>query len=108
MTDQWIVRVQNREYGPVGVEELLEWKREGRLIRENEVREANSERWFPAGELPEIFGDELSQANKILKIDRLLAGFHFLDRRQEGELGAFDGMKRRPEGLFGRHVPDKV
>jgi len=64
MTDQWIVRVQNREYGPVGVEELLEWKREGRLIRENEVREANSERWFPAGELPEIFGDELSQANE--------------------------------------------
>jgi hypothetical protein len=58
MAEQWIVRVQDREYGPVGVEELREWRREGRLIRENQVREPDSERWFPAGELPEIFADE--------------------------------------------------
>lgn len=58
MAGQWIVRVQDREYGPVGLDELLEWKQEGRLIRENEVRESGTERWFPAGELPEIFGDE--------------------------------------------------
>jgi hypothetical protein len=58
MADQWIVRVQDREYGPVGLDELLEWKREGRLIRENEVRESGTERWFPAGELPELFADE--------------------------------------------------
>ena len=58
MAEQWIVRVQGREYGPVGLEELLEWKREGRLIRENEVRESESDRWFRAGELPEVFSDE--------------------------------------------------
>ncbi len=58
MADQWIVRVQDREYGPVGLEELREWKREGRLIRENEIRESGSERWIRAGELPEIFADE--------------------------------------------------
>ena len=52
------MRVQGQEYGPVEVDELREWKREGRLIRENEVREPDSERWFPAGELPEIFADE--------------------------------------------------
>jgi hypothetical protein len=57
MAEQWIVRVQGREYGPVGVDELREWKREGRLIRENEVREPDGERWIPAGELPEIFAD---------------------------------------------------
>ncbi len=58
MAEQWIVRVQDREYGPVGVDELREWKREGRLIRENEIRESGSERWIRAGELPEVFADE--------------------------------------------------
>ena len=58
MADQWIVRVQGKEYGPVDLDELQEWKREGRLIRENEVREPGSERWIPAGELPELFADE--------------------------------------------------
>jgi hypothetical protein len=58
MADQWIVRVQGREYGPVDLDELREWKREGRLIRENEIREPDSERWIQAGELPEIFSDE--------------------------------------------------
>ena len=56
--DAWIVRVQGKEYGPVDLEELRDWKREGRLIRENEIREPESERWIKAGELPEIFSDE--------------------------------------------------
>jgi hypothetical protein len=72
MTGQWIVRVQDREYGPVGVEELREWKREGRLIRENEVREPDSERWFPAGELPEIFADELDRAPAAIADERVV------------------------------------
>jgi hypothetical protein len=58
MAEQWIVRVQDREYGPVGVEELREWRREGRLVRENEIREAGTDRWIRAGELPEVFSDE--------------------------------------------------
>ena len=58
MSDQWIVRVLGKEYGPVPLEELRAWKKEGRLIRENEVCEPGSERWIPAGELPELFGDE--------------------------------------------------
>lgn len=58
MPDEWIVRVQGKEYGPVDLEELREWKEEGRLIRENELREPGSERWIPASELPELFADE--------------------------------------------------
>ena len=58
MAEQWIVRVQGKEYGPVDLEELREWKEEGRLIRENEIREPGSEQWIPAGELPELFADE--------------------------------------------------
>lgn len=58
MAEQWIVRVQGKEYGPVDLEELREWRQEGRLIRENEIREPGSEQWIPAGELPELFADE--------------------------------------------------
>ena len=59
---RWIVRVLGKEYGPVDLDELREWKREGRLIRENEIREPESERWIPAGELPELFGERKSRA----------------------------------------------
>lgn len=57
MSDEWFVRVQGKEYGPVSTETLREWKGEGRLIRENELRRADEERWITAGEFPEIFGE---------------------------------------------------
>ncbi|MEO8439255.1 MAG: DUF4339 domain-containing protein [Spartobacteria bacterium] len=56
--DGWIVRVQGQEYGPVDLDELREWRREGRLIRENEIREPESDRWMRADELPELFADD--------------------------------------------------
>src|SRR2546423_2376361 len=59
MAEQWMVRVEGKEYGPVDENDLREWKTEGRLIRQNEVRRVGDDRWFPAGELPEIFADEL-------------------------------------------------
>src|SRR5437588_5652354 len=57
MSDEWFVRVQGKEYGPVSTETLREWKDEGRLIRENELRRADEERWIAAGEFPEVFGE---------------------------------------------------
>jgi hypothetical protein len=62
MADQWMVRVQGREYGPVDMDTLLEWKSEGRLIGSNEIRRVEDERWSPAGEFPEIFADDLPAA----------------------------------------------
>src|SRR5687767_3912246 len=59
MPEQWMVRVEGKEYGPVDEEDLREWRDEGRLIRQNEVRRVGDETWFPAGDLPEIFGEEL-------------------------------------------------
>ena len=59
MSEQWMVRVEGKEYGPVDEDDLREWKTEGRLIRTNEVRRVGDDRWFPAGELAEIFADEL-------------------------------------------------
>jgi hypothetical protein len=57
MSDEWFVRVQGKEYGPVSTDTLREWKGEGRLIRENELRRADEERWIAAGQFPEIFGE---------------------------------------------------
>jgi hypothetical protein len=59
MSDEWMVRVEGREYGPVDTDTLLEWKNEGRLIRTNELQRVGEERWIPAGEFPEIFADEI-------------------------------------------------
>jgi hypothetical protein len=59
MSDQWMVRVEGREYGPVDTDALHEWKREGRLIPANEIRRAEEERWLPAGQFPEIFAEDL-------------------------------------------------
>lgn len=53
-----MVRVDGKEYGPVDEDELREWRDEGRLIRQNELRRVDEERWFPAGELTEIFSDD--------------------------------------------------
>lgn len=64
MSDQWIVRVEGKEYGPVDLDELREWKREGRLLRENEIRESDNERWIRAGELPEIFAEDAAEAGE--------------------------------------------
>ena len=63
MAEEWIVRVEGKEYGPVDLHELRQWKEEGRLIRENEVRAPESEQWIRAGELPEIFADPIAEPN---------------------------------------------
>ena len=57
MPEEWIVRVEGKEYGPVDVDALREWKREGRLIPANELRRVGDERWISAGELVEVFED---------------------------------------------------
>ena len=55
MTEEWIVRVQGREYGPANIETLREWKAEGRLLPANEARRANVTFWTTAAEIPGLF-----------------------------------------------------
>jgi hypothetical protein len=55
--EEWIVRVEGKEYGPVDIDTLHEWRLEGRLIPANFVRREGDEHWIRAGELPEIFGE---------------------------------------------------
>jgi hypothetical protein len=62
MPDEWFVRVHDKEYGPVDLDELLEWKAEGRLIAENPVRRADESDWTTAAAIPQLFPPPLPQA----------------------------------------------
>jgi GYF domain 2 len=63
MPEQWIVRIQDKEYGPADLETLREWVREGRLIRENEMREAGAGAWIRAGDVPKLFPERIPSAS---------------------------------------------
>jgi hypothetical protein len=65
MTEEWIVRVQGREYGPADMETLREWKAEGRLLPANEARPVNVDLWTTAAEIPGLFDAAVrSEANR--------------------------------------------
>ena len=55
MPDRWIIRVEGKEYGPVDLEELREWKRDGRLLSANEARLESESQWSRAGAIPGLF-----------------------------------------------------
>jgi hypothetical protein len=50
------VRVQGKEYGPADIDTLLEWKKEGRLLPENEARTTSADLWSTAAAIPGLFG----------------------------------------------------
>src|SRR5438270_784617 len=55
MTEEWIVRVQGKEYGPADIDTLREWKSEGRLLPENEARNKGADLWSTAAAIPGLF-----------------------------------------------------
>jgi hypothetical protein len=55
MSEEWIVRVHGKEYGPANLDTLREWKAEGRLLPANDARRANVDLWITAGEIPGLF-----------------------------------------------------
>jgi hypothetical protein len=56
MADEWFVRVHGKVYGPVAIDVLREWQREGRLIPENEVQRAGDHRWISASDFGALVG----------------------------------------------------
>lgn len=65
MSEQWIVRVEGREYGPADLTALREWKEEGRVLSTNEARLSESENWIRAGEIPGLFAAVLPDVPPI-------------------------------------------
>lgn len=55
MAEQWIIRVENREYGPADLPTLHQWKEEGRLLPQNPARRVDADLWTIAAEIPDLF-----------------------------------------------------
>jgi len=55
VTEEWIVRVDGREYGPANIDTLREWKAEGRVLPVNEARRADAGLWTLAAKIPGLF-----------------------------------------------------
>ena len=55
MEEEWIVRVQGKDYGPADIDTLFEWKKEGRLLPENEARTTTADLWSTAAAIPGLF-----------------------------------------------------
>jgi hypothetical protein len=62
MGERWYVRVAGQEYGPVNAQTLREWKADGRLIAENELRRVGDREWTRAGDHALVFPDEQPSA----------------------------------------------
>ena len=50
-----MIRVGDREYGPVDVPTLIEWKRDGHLIATNDARMVDEDEWTSAAAIPGLF-----------------------------------------------------
>lgn len=55
MEEQWIIRVEEREYGPADLSTLHLWKDEGRLLPQNPARRTDTDSWTTAAEIPDLF-----------------------------------------------------
>jgi hypothetical protein len=57
MADEWIIRVDGKEYGPVDLTTLREWKAEGRVLAVNDARQENVTSWDKAAQIPGLFDE---------------------------------------------------
>jgi hypothetical protein len=55
MVQEWIIRVQGRDFGPADLATLREWKAEGRVLPVNEARPADIDQWSTAADIPGLF-----------------------------------------------------
>src|SRR2546423_12751798 len=58
MPEQWIIRVDGKEYGPADLTTLREWTAEGRVVPANDVRKPDGETWEKAAAIPGLFQAE--------------------------------------------------
>lgn len=49
------MRVEGKDYGPADLEMLHDWKREGRVLPSNPVRQSDEAAWITAAEIPGLF-----------------------------------------------------
>jgi GYF domain 2 len=59
MAEEWIIRVQGKDYGPASLATLREWKADGRVIPTNPARQTDNGNWQTAADIPGLFQIEL-------------------------------------------------
>src|SRR5262249_22401843 len=70
MTEQWIIRVQGKEYGPADLATLQEWKSEGRVLATNPARRVDADSWRTASEIPGLFRREAPPVQTEVRRER--------------------------------------
>jgi hypothetical protein len=64
MAEQWIIRVEGKEYGPADLATLREWKADGRVLPTNPARSVDLDLWKTAGDIPGLFQAERPPVQK--------------------------------------------
>jgi GYF domain 2 len=70
VAEEWIVRVDGKEYGPANIDTLREWKAEGRVLPANEARRADADLWTSASEIPGLFDAEALSTASAAQLTR--------------------------------------
>src|SRR4029077_4548817 len=68
MAEEWIGRGEGKEYGPANIDTLREWKREGRLLPENEARNMAADLWSTAAAIPGLFDAVASETASAVRL----------------------------------------
>ena len=103
VAQQWIIRVQGREYGPVDIETLREWKMEGRLLPGNEARRSNSDLWTTAADIPDLFG--VVAAEPALSLSNGSAAEHLTQPPVELQRRGFAQILAEAFRIYGKGFP---
>ena len=69
MAEQWIIRVQGKDYGPADLQTLQEWKADGCVLPENPARRTDMEYWQTAGEISGLFKAEAPPVQRAVAAD---------------------------------------
>jgi hypothetical protein len=99
MVEEWIVRVQGKEYGPADLETLRQWKSEGRVLSTNEARRVDVDLWTSAAEIPELFEVAPSGAEAVAAATAESTHDSSLARRSFGQIIG-ETLRIYREGFF--------
>jgi GYF domain 2 len=64
MPDRWVIRVAGKEYGPVDLATLHDWKSDGRVLPTNPARREDVDVWEIAADIPGLFQAEAPPVQK--------------------------------------------
>jgi uncharacterized protein DUF4339 len=56
MSNEWYIRVNDKNYGPASLEKLKDYIRKGQVTRSTLVRDGKQSEWRPAGDFADLFG----------------------------------------------------